>query len=131
MIDFYLNNLDFLQKFCDYFKEAGKSLISHAEQNKLMHDFYDDYSNKGIEQPQFINSNDFYYISRKFEYTLSPRQYEVAYLLIKGQRAKQIARALEISHRTVEDYIANLKNKLNAKNIMDLTAKLTVHLNLL
>lgn len=67
----------------------------------------------------------------KFGYNLnvSPRLLEIAKLLIQGERAKEIAKKLKISHRTIEDHIVNLRIKFDAKNIMELVAKLTIYLN--
>lgn len=126
IINFYLNNLDFLQKFCDFFKERGKSLLARAEQNKLIHTYHDTIN---IQHPQLIVKADLNLIDSKSHYDLSPRLHEVAKLLIQGERAKNIGKALKISHRTIEDHIAELKNRLHAKNILDLTAKLVVYLN--
>jgi hypothetical protein len=42
--------------------------------------------------------------------------------LIEGQTAKEIARALELSHRTVEHRIGLLKDRLKAKNVTHLTS---------
>lgn len=48
-----------------------------------------------------------------FKNKLSIRQSECLYYLVRGMSAKQIAKILNLSHRTVEDYIESLKNKLN------------------
>ncbi|WP_133137578.1 LuxR C-terminal-related transcriptional regulator [Legionella rowbothamii] len=40
-----------------------------------------------------------------------------------------MAKKLKISHRTIEDHIVNLRLKFDAKNIMELVAKLTIYLN--
>ena len=44
---------------------------------------------------------------------LSKRESECLYYLSKGRTIKDIAKFLKISHRTVEDYIGNIKSKLN------------------
>jgi DNA-binding CsgD family transcriptional regulator len=44
---------------------------------------------------------------------LTPRETEVLNYVIQGLSAKKIARKINISHRTVEKYIENLKFKYN------------------
>lgn len=46
----------------------------------------------------------------------SPRQQDCARLMIHGFTAKEIARELNLSQRTVEDYIGILRKKAGAKN---------------
>ncbi len=52
--------------------------------------------------------------------TLTPREREVLNLVGKGLHAKEIARALAISPRTVEVHKANLMTKLGARNVAEL-----------
>jgi DNA-binding CsgD family transcriptional regulator len=44
---------------------------------------------------------------------LSPRQSECLFLLLRGKSSKQIGKALDISHRTVETHINNIKDQFN------------------
>lgn len=60
--------------------------------------------------------------------SLSPRQLDCALLMTEGYTAKEIGKALALSHRTVEEYIDTLKLKFEAKNRMQLIAKLQKHL---
>jgi len=52
--------------------------------------------------------------------TITPRERNVLELVGKGLHAKEIARALDISPRTVEVHKANLMNKLGARNVAEL-----------
>lgn len=52
----------------------------------------------------------------RFLITLSPRQQDCAILMAQGLTSKEIAKALRISYRTVEEYINILKEKFEAKN---------------
>lgn len=54
---------------------------------------------------------------------LSPRDREIAILTCEGRTAKEIARVLKLSPRTVEAYLARLKTKLDARNVAELVAR--------
>ena len=55
---------------------------------------------------------------------LTAREREVAARLLEGMTSKEIGRALEISHRTVEIYRARLMRKYGASTAADLVHKL-------
>jgi PAS domain S-box-containing protein len=55
---------------------------------------------------------------------LTPREREVAALLMDGLTSKQIGKALAISHRTVEIHRARLMRKYQASSSVDLVHKL-------
>ncbi len=57
---------------------------------------------------------------------LSEREREVLSLVIKGQTAKQIARALGLSPRTVETHRANLSAKLETDSLAQLIRRFAV-----
>lgn len=54
---------------------------------------------------------------------LRPRDREVAILVCEGRTAKQIGRILNLSPRTVEAYLARIKNKLAVRNIAELVSR--------
>jgi DNA-binding CsgD family transcriptional regulator len=54
---------------------------------------------------------------------LSSRQSECLHYLVRGMTAKQIAQTLNLSHRTVEFYLDNLKVKLQCKTKAELVNK--------
>lgn len=56
---------------------------------------------------------------------LTPREREVSAHLLQGLTSKQIGRALDISHRTVEIYRARLMKKFKAATTAELVHKLT------
>jgi PAS domain S-box-containing protein len=56
--------------------------------------------------------------------TLTERERQVAARLAEGLTAKEIARVLGISHRTVETHRAKLLVKMKAKNSLELVARL-------
>jgi DNA-binding NarL/FixJ family response regulator len=54
---------------------------------------------------------------------LTPRQQQVFDLICQGQTNKQIARALQISHRTVEDHRTDVYEKMGVPNSTALVHK--------
>lgn len=54
------------------------------------------------------------------EIALSKRELECLRLTVKGYTAKKIARELNISHRTVEEYIFNIRTKVGASSKSEL-----------
>lgn len=61
---------------------------------------------------------------RQVKAELTGREREVAARLLEGMTSKEIGKALEISHRTVEIYRARLMRKYNASTTADLIQKL-------
>ena len=55
---------------------------------------------------------------------LRPRDREVAILVCEGRTAKEIARLLDLSPRTVEAYLARIKHKLAVRNIAELVSRI-------
>jgi len=62
--------------------------------------------------------------SRTVKAELTPREREVAAFLMDGMTSKQIGKALDISHRTVEIYRARLMRKYEAHSTPDLMQRL-------
>ncbi len=48
---------------------------------------------------------------------LSCREVEVISFTAKGYTAKEIAKIIDLEHRTIEAYMSNIRKKLQAKNI--------------
>jgi DNA-binding CsgD family transcriptional regulator len=54
---------------------------------------------------------------------LSKREWDCLHLTLRGKTAKQIAKILQLSHWTVQEYLCNLKLKLKVKNKTELIDK--------
>jgi PAS domain S-box-containing protein len=54
---------------------------------------------------------------------LSPREQTIAILLCQGHSAKEIARCLSLSPRTIETYAARLRRKLGVRNVAELVGR--------
>lgn len=115
IINFYLNNINYLQSFCDSFKDNGRLLLSQAENNTLLHSYHD----SAMISPLKINQ-----LSKINVQKLTKRESEVASLLITGATAKEIALKLNLSSRTIEDYILSIRNKYQSRNTRELLIKL-------
>ncbi|MBA2657783.1 MAG: PAS and helix-turn-helix domain-containing protein [Tatlockia sp.] len=60
----------------------------------------------------------------------SPREIDILRLLIQGKTAKETAKILNLSHRTVEYYLQNIKIKANVENKSQLIEKAIYHYNI-
>jgi len=58
--------------------------------------------------------------ARMHDLRLSKREAECLRLTIKGCTAKKIARMLDLSHRTIEEYLTNIKIKMGVKSKSEL-----------
>lgn len=84
-----------------------KHMISLFENNLLINN-----SNNKFEASAILNI--------QFKLSITHRQAECLYYLFRGKTAKQIAKILNLSYRTIEYYIENLKNKFDCKNRTEL-----------
>ena len=121
-LEFYLNHPDLLQKFSHYFKDRASDLIQQSstyripmpadlpvEHNTLFPEISSPMKETGSlfslrKLPISINGRKTY---------LTAREVECLGELTTGSTAKMIARKLNISPRTVEAHIANIKQKLD------------------
>lgn len=130
--NFYLGNIDLLQRFIHYFTDQAQDILKDAEKNRIY-----------LPEPQVVDTNRVNNIilseqTRKhfFENTkikryflltesdslyLSNRQAACATLFIKGYTSKQISRVMGVSHRTVEGYLLDIKNKVQDETNRRLT----------
>lgn len=114
-----LNNIDLLQKFILFFKERAAKILIQAEKKPIALPFLkpkaerarfacdtkiQEEFNKAISFPSSCAKN---YLTR--------REAECIYWSVKGLSAKEVAKLLSISPRTVEKHLANAKEKLSCK----------------
>lgn len=118
-----VNNIDVLEKFAAYFKEKAAPLLKQAEKHRIsLLDF-----DKNIGAAR--NDLDSYLIapdeitksSANFQYEkLTKREKECIYWLFYGKTVPEIAVILNISKRTVEKFIAKLKNNFGCSTLFQL-----------
>lgn len=134
----YLNNhREILYHFILFLKDRGTLLFKSAENNKII------LQEKKIKSPQILNFNNqkmeehrklfflttpirhFYLNQKEFQDTkLSQREVDCIYYLIQNKTALETAELMNISRRTVESYIENVKVKLSCENKVDIVKKL-------
>lgn len=119
VINWYINNLDILEKFSYFFKEKMASLIQKAEVDRTIFP-------KVISS---LDSKDLFPVENSTKVTkdmfkikpiLSPQELFCAQQIMRGNTIKKTANILKLSPRTVEYYLNSAKVKLNAKNITHL-----------
>lgn len=118
----YINNLEELNQFISFFnnKISESTILSRAYQLPINLDQKNSnicIKNNNLFSIKKINTN-------FFGPVLTQKEIECASLLLQGKSAKEIAYALQLSVRTIEDRINSLKFKLVAKNKSDLIVKL-------
>lgn len=122
---YYKEFTELFQRFSLYFLYKGKEMIKFAENQKVPFDvpeqgaqifsqlfFNDDKLSKLAE----IKTPKFGFSTGCGDVYLSRQELNCLRLLSSGHTYEQIAEDLGLSFKTVESYISNLKNKLNAQN---------------
>lgn len=117
----YFSNIPLLERFIQYFEEKAKDLIDTTDHKKLASFDYkfnfanmsEEYIlNKNIEK--FIQAT---YLPRLFakkqneDIYLTKREAECLHYLSQGKTLKEIGRSLDLSPKTIEFYIRNIKEK--------------------
>lgn len=108
---------------CPYYDETGKiiGVYIHFDElsDKLLQSINIALNNKIITDINEINIKN----NKTKYFDLTSREEEVLYLICRGFSAKPMANILNISHRTVEKHIGNLKNKLRCNNTLGIIQK--------
>jgi len=77
-----------------------------------------------VEKRDFILLlKDMHKHDRKVYVELTCREQECLFYFFKGFTTKEIAKKLDISHRTVEDYLASVRRKYGCSNKFELRKK--------
>lgn len=119
IVNFYINNLDILENFIVHFKEKSKKILNTAKNNKIIlpvNNANIEIIDKSILEKKNKQNNT--------SFNLSKRQSECLKFLLDGKSAKQTAAILNLSTRTVEFYIHNLKEKMQCRTKTELLGKI-------
>lgn len=122
---FYINNIDLLTAFTQYFNERvnDDKNLSSTYDIKFKIDsnaqFY--LKNKDALSPFSLNKLNFLHFLSAFKqgtakHTIPLQQLKCIQLLISGLSAKQIAHQLNLSKRTVENYLAKIRREFGFRN---------------
>jgi DNA-binding CsgD family transcriptional regulator len=118
-INAYLNELDALKSFCSSFNKEAKKIIQVAEDYKFIPPYPSIPLNETFLKKvmyQAKDSADIFSLKRiaslKFNKKLSKQELNCLEIISYGKTAKECARILELSPKTVENYIYNMKTKL-------------------
>jgi DNA-binding CsgD family transcriptional regulator len=69
---------------------------------------------------ELTETTEFVDIKRQYLLTLTRRQKQTLYWLLRGHSAKMTAARLSISHRTVEHHVENIKNNNHYKSTREI-----------
>lgn len=131
IVNFYINNLYFLENFVLYFREHARHLIkksmadrkilpqwgvSNAERINFNASFI---SENLIQNPSPIKR---YYINSHNDEYVTPTELKCVNLLANGLSIKRIAKTLTVSPRTVESHFNVLRKRLNCDSRSQLLA---------
>ncbi|MBA3661134.1 MAG: helix-turn-helix transcriptional regulator [Gammaproteobacteria bacterium] len=122
VINIFMTHYDVFKNFIPYFKEKAASIIREAERHHLILPFHSNSLNQKnaivLPEPELNGL----FIKNKIR--LSRQQSQCAFHLLKGKSTKSIAKALNLSPRTIETYINNMKIKLAVNNKTELLIEL-------
>jgi DNA-binding CsgD family transcriptional regulator len=136
MIDFYINNLELIRSFTEYFHEQSNDLLKKATNNLIrlnpivkepsqIQQIYNKIDSVSIKQlfPKKKRTNQ--PISQSIQ--LSPRELSCIQYLLKGKTAKEIANHLNLSYRTIEYYLEIIRSKTGCRNKYELIAHFSTY----
>lgn len=123
IVNFYLNHIELLNRFIGYFHDKAACIVDACDLGKriVLKDRGSLFINNDNELHvnivnNFISQTDIKRFQIKAEnhtIYLSRREIECMLHLAKHRTTKDIAKRLNLSHRTVESYLSNIKKKTN------------------
>lgn len=125
----YLHHLTLLKLFAVHFKkELSRVLQEMSEESFSLIDLQGDFFYEGVKHSHSIDNQSLHdyliALGKKREVqqssSLSPRERDCLKHLIHGKSAKDSAMELQLSPRTVESYLENIKNKLGCNSKREL-----------
>lgn len=126
----YLRYLDSIYNFITYFYSQAAPLIHIFEKNKLNFPIDNDIFFRKDESGLFKTENTFSGSSNTvlaingFSVEITKREMEALTQIFRGKTAKEAAKALSLSPRTIEDYIQRVREKTGLKSRSELFEKL-------
>lgn len=138
----YLNYPSLLTSFSTYFKKTMNSILRTMEEHagSLVDLKGQDFFHKEKISPSIATETYLSYLNTigldrdvRLAASLSKREKECLHALALSRTAKDTAMQLNLSHRTIQFYLENIKNKLNcnSKQELFLTAQRFIELHLI
>jgi len=112
-INFCLNQKDPIERFTKDFKKTASSIIEPLEDHLIWVPDHMRSNVRGFTKYPRTTEKPFRFNSTVLNITFTERQIECLYYLSLGYSAKDIANILDISHRTIESFINQIKFKLH------------------
>lgn len=130
--NFYVENIDLLQRFIQYFTDHGQSLIKEACKHKIFLPAHQEIDATRVNNTTITDEirleflmrakvNRYFLLNESDHLFLTRKQAECSRLLSHGYTSKQIAKNMDISYRTVEGYVLDIKSKLQESSGINLT----------
>ena len=126
----YLNHSDLIRRFIAYFKNEIKNIVLTAKpENYAYSEIYNKvFQSKAFREDSIYINNVENFIKeteiKKFKIddslSLSAREIQCMALIANGRTMKEIGKHLNLSPRTIESYLNNLKNKLGCTHKGDI-----------
>jgi DNA-binding CsgD family transcriptional regulator len=125
--NFYLNNIDLLEKYIDLLKGPLEKIITAHDLPKIYiptieNPFDYDFNDQRVENFSDVVANTLIETQNKLGRIITKRELDCLQLIVQGFTAKEVARVLSISTRTVENYCEKLKIKFGCRRKQDLIA---------
>lgn len=128
-----LNNKIYLYQFLAYFKKEGKALIDSAQHHHRVilpskTSVAQEVPKEIMESIGFISQElkvspiDTFQTMLKHQDRYTPKELECVYFLLQGYTAKECAKKLQVSHRTVETHYENVKLKLDCHKKLEIVS---------
>ncbi len=130
VLEFYINNLQLINKFILHFKDEAGSIINEAMNAPVSIPACMDYANftKQDSLAKADSNNDFaiqqYHFDDKLSLKLSAREKQCLSLYIRGKPTSQIADIMNIKKVTADTHMKNIKTKFKCDSKSDLFEKL-------
>lgn len=133
MHSFYLNRMDLIKAFISYFKEAGSGLLSQIYRHRLFNDEPSGeidilrsgqlYQNPSADQDRGVSLIRASIDSNSLAHHMTPKELTCVVALCEGLSVKEIARQQNVSPRTIEKHIANIREKTGCDTTLKLVIK--------
>lgn len=127
---YYFQSLNIFKKFCLYFLHKSKDIIEEAHKYKITYDIPpqgSEFFSQIFWKDNSDSHKNLWFDNKKFcigtafgAAYLSQQELNCLRLVAKGYTYNEVAEHLGLQFKTVESYIQNIKNKLNAESRAEL-----------